>query len=89
MQARGAPQQHTDTFHRLHGGPDPLVLVNAWDAASARIVERAGATAIGTTSAGMAWSLGYADGECLPASELLPACARICRVSGVPVSVDI
>lgn len=89
MQAHGAPQQHTDTFHRLHGGPDPLVLVNAWDAASARIVERAGATAIGTTSAGMAWSLGYADGECLPASELLAACARICRVAGVPVSVDI
>lgn len=89
MQAHGAPQQHTDTFHRLHGGPDPLVLVNAWDAASARIVERAGATAIGTTSAGMAWSLGYADGERLPASELLAACARICRVSGVPVSVDI
>ena len=89
MQAHGAPQQHTDTFHRLHGGPDPLVLVNAWDAASARIVERAGATAIGTTSAGMAWSLGYADGERLPASELLAACARICRVAGVPVSVDI
>ncbi|MGJ7572801.1 isocitrate lyase/PEP mutase family protein [Variovorax sp. RB2P76] len=89
MQAHGAPRQHTDTFHRLHGGPDPLVLVNAWDAASARIVERAGATAIGTTSAGMAWSLGYADGERLPASELLAACARICRVAGVPVSVDI
>ncbi|MBB4223137.1 isocitrate lyase/PEP mutase family protein [Variovorax guangxiensis] len=82
-------QQKTETFHRLHAGPAPLVLVNAWDAASARIVERAGATAIGTTSAGMAWSLGYADGERMPVDELLAACARICRVAGVPVSVDI
>lgn len=82
-------RQQAETFHQLHAGPAPLVLVNAWDAVSARIVERAGATAIGTTSAGMAWSLGYADGERMPASELLAACARICRVAGVPVSVDI
>jgi 2-methylisocitrate lyase-like PEP mutase family enzyme len=82
-------QRQTDTFHRLHAGPTPLVLVNAWDAASARVVERAGATAIGTTSAGMAWSLGYADGERMPVGELLAACARMCRVAGVPVSVDV
>jgi 2-methylisocitrate lyase-like PEP mutase family enzyme len=90
MQAHDAQrQQQTDVFHRLHSGPGPLVLVNAWDAASARIVERAGAKAIGTTSAGMAWSLGYADGERMPVGELLAACARICRVAGVPVTVDI
>ncbi|MBB3640144.1 isocitrate lyase/PEP mutase family protein [Variovorax atrisoli] len=82
-------QQKTETFHRLHEGPAPLVLVNAWDAASARIVERAGSRAIGTTSAGMAWSLGYADGERMPVDELLAASARICRVASVPVSVDI
>ena len=81
--------QSTALFHRLHAGPGPLVLVNAWDAASARIVERAGAQAIGTTSAGMAWSLGYADGERMPVAELIAACARICRVAGVPVTVDI
>lgn len=45
--------------------------------------------AIGTTSAGVAWSLGYADGERMPASEMLAACARICRVAGVPVSIDV
>lgn len=88
MRPSDAPH-NTDTFHQLHAGPAPLVLVNAWDALSARLVERAGARAIGTTSAGMAWSLGYADGERMPASELLAACARICRVAGVPVSVDI
>ncbi|MEZ2295368.1 isocitrate lyase/phosphoenolpyruvate mutase family protein [Variovorax sp. RCC_210] len=82
-------QCQTDVFHQLHTRSEPLVLVNAWDAVSARVVERAGATAIGTTSAGMAWSLGYADGERMPASELLAACARICRASAVPVSVDI
>src|SRR5262245_51969308 len=45
--------------------------------------------AIATTSAGMAWSLGYSDGEQLSAHELVEACARICRVVTTPVSVDI
>jgi 2-methylisocitrate lyase-like PEP mutase family enzyme len=76
-------------FHRLHDSGELLVLPNAWDAASARVIEQAGARAIATTSAGMAWSLGYADGERLPLDELLAACARICRVVSVPVSVDI
>ncbi|MDP9892050.1 2-methylisocitrate lyase-like PEP mutase family enzyme [Variovorax boronicumulans] len=82
-------QQQMETFHRLHAGTDPLVLVNAWDAVSARIVERAGAKAMATTSAGIAWALGYADGERVPLDELLAATARICRVSRVPVTVDI
>ena len=82
-------QQRTETFHRLHAGPAPLVLVNAWDAVSARIVERAGAKAIATTSAGIAWALGYSDGERMPVDELLAATARICRVAGVPVTVDL
>lgn len=88
MQSSAARQQ-ANTFHQLHLGPEPLTLLNAWDAASARILERAGAPAIGTTSAGMAWAAGYADGERMPAVELIAACARICRVAGVPVSVDI
>jgi len=88
MRSDDAPRQ-ADIFHRLHAGPGPLVLVNAWDAVSARVVERAGATAIGTTSAGMAWALGYADGERMPSDELVAGCARICRVARVPVSVDI
>ena len=82
-------QQQTETFHRLHAGADPLVLVNAWDAVSARIVERAGAKAIATTSAGIAWALGHADGERVPVDELLAATARICRVTRLPVTVDI
>ena len=69
-------QRQTDTFHQLHTGPEPLVLVNAWDAVSARVVERAGATAIGTTSAGMAWSLGYADGHAKLVRGPIMAAAR-------------
>jgi 2-methylisocitrate lyase-like PEP mutase family enzyme len=82
-------QRQTETFHGLHTGSAPLVLVNACDAVSARIVERAGAKAIATTSAGIAWALGYADGERMPVDEMLAATARICRVSRVPVTVDI
>jgi len=85
-------QQRADTLHRLHeAGAKPLVLVNAWDAGSARLLERCGASVIATTSAGLAWSLGYPDGEQVPRDEFIAACARICRVAGaeVPASVDI
>jgi 2-methylisocitrate lyase-like PEP mutase family enzyme len=87
--AKNTSQQQAEVLHRLHEGDKVLVLVNAWDAASARVLEQAGASVIATTSAGMAWSLGYADGEQVPRDELVAACARICRVTRVPVSVDI
>lgn len=82
-------QRRAEHFHQLHAGPAPLVLPNAWDAASARIVEKAGAPAVATTSAGMAWTLGYPDGERMSVQELLDGCRRICRVVSAPVSVDI
>jgi 2-methylisocitrate lyase-like PEP mutase family enzyme len=85
------PSQHdqAEALHGLHRGPGPLILVNAWDAGSAGVVQRAGASVIATSSAGMAWSLGQADGERVPRDELVAACARICRVARVPVTVDI
>jgi 2-methylisocitrate lyase-like PEP mutase family enzyme len=73
----------------LHGGPRILVLANAWDAASARILESEGFPAIATTSAGVAWSLGYGDGEKAPFSEVLAAIRRITRVVRVPVTADV
>jgi 2-methylisocitrate lyase-like PEP mutase family enzyme len=82
-------QQRAEAFHRLHAGDGILALVNAWDAASARLFEQAGSPAIATTSAGMAWSLGYSDGEQVSAREFVEACARICRVVMAPVSIDI
>lgn len=82
-------QERAIEFHRLHSGENPLILVNAWDAASARLIEQSGSPAIATTSAGLAWSLGYPDGEQMNKHELIQVCERICRVVTVPVSVDI
>lgn len=76
-------------FAALHDTDVPLLLPNAWDAASARLWQEAGATAIGTSSAAVAWSLGYADGGALPRAELMDSLRRILRVVSVPVTVDI
>jgi len=73
----------------LHQRGNPLVLVNAWDAASARIFEEAGSSAIATTSAGLASSLGYADGQDLPWTELVACVGRITRVVKLPVTTDV
>ncbi|MFE4702935.1 isocitrate lyase/phosphoenolpyruvate mutase family protein [Streptomyces sp. NPDC056738] len=73
----------------LHVPGRPLVLANAWDAVSARIVEDAGGAAVATTSAGLAWSLGVADGDRLDRDVALAAVARITAVVRVPVSADI
>lgn len=76
-------------FRVLHVPGRPLVLPNAWDAASARIVEDAGASAVATTSAGLAWALGVADGDRLDRERALEAVARITASVAVPVSADI
>ncbi|WP_426506389.1 isocitrate lyase/PEP mutase family protein [Dactylosporangium sp. McL0621] len=78
-------------FRALHTAADPLVLVNAWDAASARIVAASGAPAVATTSAGVAWTLGAPDGDTLPREQALEHLARIVRaVPGeLPVTADI
>ena len=76
-------------FRRLHQGPDILLLANAWDAGSARLIESLGAKAIATTSAGVAWALGYPDGDALPQAALRGAVAAIARVVAVPLTVDI
>ncbi|HSZ11268.1 MAG TPA: isocitrate lyase/phosphoenolpyruvate mutase family protein [Rhizomicrobium sp.] len=80
--------QQTAQFRALHGEGRLLVLPNAWDAGSARLVEDCGAEAIATSSAAVAWAHGYPDGEALPVATFLPAVAEILRVVKVPVSVD-
>ena len=77
------------TFRRLHSNATPLLLPNAWDAGSARLFENQGATAVATTSAGVAWALGYRDGRLLPINEVVAAVSRMARVLTVPLSVDI
>jgi 2-methylisocitrate lyase-like PEP mutase family enzyme len=73
----------------LHGGLEVLTLPNVWDAGSAIMAAAAGASALATTSAGVAWARGHADGGSLPVEVLRAAAAEIVRVSHVPVSVDI
>ncbi|MGW9027677.1 isocitrate lyase/PEP mutase family protein [Streptomyces sp. NPDC055722] len=76
-------------FRARHVPGRPIVLPNAWDTASARLVEQAGATAVATTSAGLAWALGAADGDRLSHDDALAAIARIAGTVAVPVSADI
>ncbi|MGH8086340.1 MAG: isocitrate lyase/PEP mutase family protein [Lysobacter sp.] len=78
---------HAATFRRLHQ-TGLLRLANAWDAGSARLIESLGAKAIATTSAGVAWANGYADGSQLPMHDLIDTAVRIARVIRVPLTVD-
>ena len=75
-------------FRQMHRGSPALLLPNAWDAVSARIFQQTGFRAVATTSGGLAWSLGYADGEGAPWPEVVAATRRIARVLGVPLSAD-
>ncbi len=77
-----------EAFRRLHAGPAILVLPNAWDAATARLVEATGFPAIATSSAGVAWALGYADGERISRDEMLAVVRRIASSVRVPVTAD-
>ena len=81
-------QERADTLRSLHVAGDPLVLPNAWDAASARMVEKAGFPVVATSSFATAGILGYEDGEDAPVEAVLAAAARIVRAVGSPVTVD-
>lgn len=77
-----------EAFHRMHQGPGVLVLANVWDAASAAVVADAGAKALATSSAAVAWAHGYADGDLLPVEKTYATVAAIVRVTDLPVSCD-
>lgn len=81
--------ERAERLRRLHHGPDVLVLPNAWDAASARLIERAGFPAVATTSSGVAAALGRPDGERLSRTEMVDAVGRIVSAVACPVSADI
>ena len=76
------------SFRRLHAD-GLLLLANVWDAGSARLIESLGAKALATTSAGLAWSHGYADGDLLPVRLLVAAVGAIARGARVPLTVDV
>ncbi len=75
-------------FRQLHNRR-PLVLPNAWDAASARVIELAGAPAIASTSAGVSWTHGRGDGQKLRREEMLQVIRHIVQTVAVPVTADI
>jgi len=77
-----------ETLRKLHAGPRILVLANAWDVTSARIVEELGFPAVATTSAGVANSLGYPDGQRISRDEMFDVVERIARAVNVPVTAD-
>ncbi|HEV2426100.1 MAG TPA: isocitrate lyase/phosphoenolpyruvate mutase family protein [Terriglobia bacterium] len=78
-----------EQFLKLHHGPQILVLANVWDVASARIVEHAGFKAIATSSAAVANSLGYPDGQRISRADMLDVVRRIAAKVSVPVSADL
>lgn len=82
-------EKKAETFRALHTGGEPLLLPNAWDVASARMIEESGFPVIATTSGGIAFSLGYPDGQKIGKDEMLAVVARISRAVKVPVTADV
>lgn len=78
-----------EKFRSLHHGDNTLILPNAWDSASAKIFEIAGFNAIATTSSGISWACGYADGEHIPPEVMIEMIGRIAGSVNVPVTADI
>src|SRR5436309_3155716 len=86
---KSTQRERAQRFLGLHDGPDVLVVGSVWDPGSAVVFEREGFEALATSSAGVANSLGYADGEHIPRDEMLAAVARIVRATRLPVSADV
>ncbi len=78
-----------EQFRKLHHGPRMLLLPNAWDVASARILEECGHPAIATSSAAVAFTLGYPDGQRISRGEMLEVAGRIARAVDIPVTADL
>jgi 2-methylisocitrate lyase-like PEP mutase family enzyme len=86
---RDRQKQLAETFRQAHRSPPLLLLPNAWDAMSARQFEAAGFGAVATTSGGVAWDLGFPDGEGAPWPEVVAATKRMVDAVRVPVTADI
>ena len=87
--ARATQSELGHQFLALHDRRKTLLLPNAWDVASARIFEEAGFPAIGTSSAGVAFALGYPDGQKISSSEMLAVVHRIAEAVHIPVTADV
>jgi hypothetical protein len=76
-------------LRKLHHQPQPVVFVNAWDAASARIIESLHFPAVATTSAGIAYVEGFPDGQAISREKMFAHVAVIAGVVQVPVTADL
>ena len=85
----GALTAKAETLQQLIDAPELLVLPNIWDVAGTRIVENEGFPVIATSSAGIAWSLGYPDGENISREDMLFVAARIAASTQLPVTADL
>jgi len=81
--------RRAQAFRAMHDGRELLLLPNVWDIAGARIIEDAGFGAVATTSAGIAFALGYPDGQKISREQMLGAVGRIARAVKVPVTADV
>jgi len=75
-------------FAALHVPGDPVILYNAWDAGSAKVIAEGGARAIATGSASVAAAQGYRDAEALPLSLALANAERVVAAVDLPVTID-
>jgi 2-methylisocitrate lyase-like PEP mutase family enzyme len=82
-------QAKAASFRVLHSGREILLLPNVWDVASARLIEESGFKAAATSSAGIAFSLGYPDGQRISREQMLAVIARIAKAVRVPVTADV
>jgi 2-methylisocitrate lyase-like PEP mutase family enzyme len=82
-------RRHAECFATAQRNGPIIVLPNAFDVATARVIARRSPVAIGTTSAGIAWGLGHRDGELISRSEMLEAAKRIVEAVDIGVTVDI
>src|SRR5215469_10001241 len=84
-----AQQAKARALRALHGGSSALVLPNAWDAGSAKLIAHAGAKAIATTSGGVSWSAARSDGQNLTRAEMTDLVRRIAAAVDIPVTADV
>ena len=78
-----------ELLQSLHRRDDLLVVPNAWDVGSARVLETAGFPTVASSSAAFAWSLGMPDGQQAPWDEVIGGLARMAAGVDVPVSADL
>lgn len=81
-------ERNAKRLRRLHEA-GTFLLPNAWDAASAAMMERAGAEAVGTTSSGISWAHGVPDGEALGRESMLATIRRLISATRLPVTADV